>query len=82
MSRTPDPSNLHPLPSDPRAARLVEAFRDALIRLRHGEDLTVEELTQMVRTHTGTTPAAAAAPPASSPAPCHCVLKNPEPRWW
>ncbi|MFE3032986.1 hypothetical protein ACFXKY_15245 [Streptomyces canus] len=110
MTTTPNPPNTDPLSSDPRAARLVEEFRDALVRMRDGEDLTADDLAvagdllQMVQTPTGTALAAAVMPqfrevfqgrrddsapseestvPATSiPAPCHCVLKNPEPRWW
>lgn len=110
MTTTPGPSNIGPLSSDPRAAHLVEAFRDALVRMRDGEDLTVDDLDvatdllRMVQSPTGTTLAAvvmpqfrevfqgrrsrsspserSTVPPTSGPAPHHCVLRNPEPRWW
>ncbi|MFC8198876.1 hypothetical protein ACFWBR_39770 [Streptomyces sp. NPDC060006] len=110
MTTTPDPSYIDPLSSGPRVARLVEEFRDALVRMRDGEDLTADDLNvagdlvQMMQTPTGTTLAAAVIPqfrevfqsrrdgsapaeestvPATSdPAPRHCVLKYPEPRWW
>ncbi|MGW5276847.1 hypothetical protein ACWEQP_30720 [Streptomyces sp. NPDC004044] len=51
--------------SDPRAAHAVDAFRDALIRMRDGEELTVEDLNttadllQMVQAPTGDALAAA-----------------------
>ncbi len=68
MTTTPDPSNIDPQSSDPRTARLVEAFRDALVRMRDGEDLTADDLgvatdlLQMVQTPGGSTLAAAAMP--------------------
>ncbi|WP_406340533.1 hypothetical protein [Streptomyces sp. NBC_01578] len=54
--------------SDPRAEHAVDAFRDALIRMRDGEELTVEDLNttadllQMVQAPTGDALAAAAMP--------------------
>ncbi|MFE9453983.1 hypothetical protein [Streptomyces sp. NPDC006739] len=104
MTATPDPSNIDPQSSDPRTARLVEAFRDALVRMRDGQDLSADDLDvaadllQMVQTPGGATLAAAVMPQfrdvfqgrrdssdssaPSGPAPCHCVPKSPEPRWW
>ncbi|MFF4357640.1 hypothetical protein [Streptomyces sp. NPDC001604] len=61
MTTTPDPSHTD-------AARLVEAFRDALVRMRDGENLTADDLDvatdllQMVQTPGGTTLAAAVMP--------------------
>ncbi|WP_262059485.1 hypothetical protein [Streptomyces sp. STR69] len=44
MTTATDPSDIDSLPFDPHSARLVEAFRDALVRMRDGEDLTAEDL--------------------------------------
>ncbi|GGN44401.1 hypothetical protein [Streptomyces fuscichromogenes] len=49
MAEANDPSAGHPpqagpLSSDRRSAQLAEAFRDALIRMRDGKDLTAEDL--------------------------------------
>ncbi|MGW4606859.1 hypothetical protein [Streptomyces sp. NPDC004532] len=68
MTAPNDPSDIDLLSSNPSAARLIGAFRDALIRMRDGEDLTVEDLNtatdllQMVQTTTGGSPAAAVMP--------------------
>ncbi|MGW2650306.1 hypothetical protein ACWC2T_36750 [Streptomyces sp. NPDC001393] len=68
MTTPHDPSNIDPLSSDPHAARLVEAFSEALVRMRDGEDLTADDLDvatgllRMVQTPDGTTLAAAAMP--------------------
>ncbi|MGW7244192.1 hypothetical protein [Streptomyces sp. NPDC054804] len=37
-------SDIDSMSFDPYSARLVGAFRDALVRMRDGEDLTVEDL--------------------------------------
>ncbi|WP_409474099.1 hypothetical protein [Streptomyces sp. HC307] len=48
-----------PVSSDPRAADAVDAFRDALLRMRDGKELTVKDLDttadllQMVQAPTG-----------------------------
>ncbi|MER6085931.1 hypothetical protein [Streptomyces sp. NPDC001833] len=39
-----DPSDIDSMSFDPYSARLVEAFRDALVRMRDGEELTIEDL--------------------------------------
>ncbi|MGW0946040.1 hypothetical protein ACWD4O_26350 [Streptomyces sp. NPDC002623] len=44
MTTVTDPSAIDSMPFDPHSARLVEAFRGALVRMRDGEDLTVEDL--------------------------------------
>ncbi|MBK3568195.1 MULTISPECIES: hypothetical protein [unclassified Streptomyces] len=44
MTTATDPSDIDSMPFDPHSARLVEAFRGALIRMRDGEDLTVVDL--------------------------------------
>ncbi|MFE2315908.1 hypothetical protein ACFXC8_22695 [Streptomyces sp. NPDC059441] len=44
MTTATDPSDIDSMSFDPYSARLVEAFRDALVRMRDGEDLTVEDL--------------------------------------
>ncbi|MFC9425980.1 hypothetical protein [Streptomyces sp. NPDC056987] len=73
MEQTPmtpsiDPPFKDSAMSDPRVARTVEAFRSALIRMRDGEDLTVEdlhattELLRMVQATNGTSLAAMAMP--------------------
>lgn len=87
-----------PAPLDPHAARLVAAFRDAPVRMRDGEDLTVEdpnmanELLQLVQATTDASLAATVMPwfsevfqgrrAPSTPAPSRHVPKSPEPRWW
>ncbi|MFE2521630.1 hypothetical protein [Streptomyces mirabilis] len=44
MTTATDLSDIDSMSFDPYSARLVEAFRDALVRMREGEDLTVEDL--------------------------------------
>jgi len=44
MTRATNPSDIDSTSFDPDSARLVEAFRGALVRMRDGEDLTVEDL--------------------------------------
>ncbi|MFF1739152.1 hypothetical protein [Streptomyces mirabilis] len=44
MTTATDLSDIDSMSFDPHSARLVEAFRDALVRMREGEDLTVEDL--------------------------------------
>ncbi|MGW3451578.1 hypothetical protein [Streptomyces sp. NPDC001076] len=44
MTATNNPSNIPPVPLDPHTARLVAAFKDALVRMRDGEELTAEDL--------------------------------------
>ncbi|MGP4084933.1 hypothetical protein [Streptomyces sp. KR55] len=68
MTSTTDPSYNDPELFDPRAAHIVEAFRDALVRMRDGEELTIEDLNtatdllQMVQATTGASLAAAVMP--------------------
>ncbi|WP_432194350.1 hypothetical protein [Streptomyces sp. bgisy027] len=68
MTATNHPSGLDPLSSDPRAAHLVEAFKDALVRMRDGQDLTAKDLEvatdllQIVQAPAGTSLAAAVMP--------------------
>ncbi|MFD7408525.1 hypothetical protein ACFV7R_39110 [Streptomyces sp. NPDC059866] len=68
MTSTTDPSYNDPELFDPRAAHIVEAFRDALVRMRDGEELTVEDLDaatdllQLVQATTGASLAAAVMP--------------------
>ncbi|MFJ1808355.1 MULTISPECIES: hypothetical protein [unclassified Streptomyces] len=68
MTATNDPSYLSPIPLGPHAARLVAAFRDALVRMRGGEELTIEdldvadELLQSVQATTDTSLAATVMP--------------------
>ncbi|MCW8382473.1 hypothetical protein [Streptomyces justiciae] len=56
---TTDPSYVDPALVDPRAIRLVEAFKDALARLRDEEGLTFDDLNaaadvlQRIQTATG-----------------------------
>ncbi|BBC29070.1 hypothetical protein SGFS_003610 [Streptomyces graminofaciens] len=98
MNATNDPSSTVPVPLDPHAARLVAAFRDALVRMRDGEELTTEdlnvanELVQLVQATTDASLAATVMPwfrevfqgrqDGSAPAPSRRVPKSPEPRWW
>jgi hypothetical protein len=44
MTTATDLSGIDAMSFDPHSACLVEAFRDALVRMRDGEDLTVEDL--------------------------------------
>ncbi|MFE4824341.1 hypothetical protein ACFRFU_50010 [Streptomyces sp. NPDC056704] len=44
MTTATDLPDIDSMSFDPHSARLVEAFRDALVRMRDGEDLTVEDL--------------------------------------
>ncbi|MBZ9645852.1 hypothetical protein [Streptomyces sp. PSKA30] len=59
MTTTADPSYVDPALINPRAVRLVEAFKDALARLRDEEGLTfddlnaVADLLQRIQTATG-----------------------------
>ncbi|MET9090047.1 hypothetical protein ABZX77_50785 [Streptomyces sp. NPDC004237] len=68
MPTSNNPSHIAGAPLDPRVARPVEAFRDALVRMRDGEDLTVEDLDtaidllRMVETPTGAALAATVMP--------------------
>ncbi|MFF7921198.1 hypothetical protein ACFZDP_08535 [Streptomyces mirabilis] len=68
MTTATDQSGIDSMSFDPHSARLVEAFRDALVRMRDGEDLTVEdldtaaELLQMVQATKGDFPAAEVMP--------------------
>jgi hypothetical protein len=87
-----------PVALDPHAARLVAAFRDAPVRMRDGEELTVEdlnvakELPQLVQATNDASLAATVMPwfsevfqgrrAPSIPAPSRHVPKSPEPRWW
>lgn len=98
MNTTNDPSTTAPVPLDPHAARLVAAFKDALVRMRDGEELTTEdlnvasELVQLVQSTTDASLAATVMPwfsevsqhrqNTSAPAPSRSVPKSPEPRWW
>jgi hypothetical protein len=98
MTATNDASDLAPVPLDPRTARLVAAFRDALVRMRDGEELTPEDLNvaaevlQLVQATTDASLAATVMPwfrevfqgrqDGSAPAPSRRVPKLPEPRWW
>lgn len=98
MNTTNTPSSTAPVPLDPHAARLVAAFKDALVRMRDGEELTTEdlnvanELVQLVQTTADASLAATVMPwfsevfqghqNASAPTPSQRVPKSPEPRWW
>ncbi|MCZ0999521.1 hypothetical protein O1M63_17690 [Streptomyces mirabilis] len=98
MNTINDPSSTVPVPLDPHTARLVAAFKDALVRMRDGEELSTEdlnvasELVQLVQTTTDASLAATVMPwfsevfqgrqNASAPAPSHRVPKSPEPLWW
>ncbi|GCB44518.1 hypothetical protein [Streptomyces sp. NL15-2K] len=68
MTTPTGPWDNDPALSDPRAAHLVEAFRDALVRMREGEELTIQDLTtatdllQVVQATTGASLAAAVMP--------------------
>ncbi|MET7719338.1 hypothetical protein [Streptomyces mirabilis] len=68
MTTATDLSDIDSMSFDPHSARLVEAFRDALVRMRDGEDLTVEdldtaaELLQRVQATKGDFPAAEVMP--------------------
>ncbi|MGW3826393.1 hypothetical protein ACWEAF_29855 [Streptomyces sp. NPDC005071] len=68
MTSTTHSSHTTGVSSDPRTAHAVDAFRDALIRMRDGEKLTVEDLDTatdllaMVQASAGDTLAAAAMP--------------------
>jgi catechol 1,2-dioxygenase len=68
MNSPSETFSIDPISINPRAARLVEAFKDALIRMRDGEELTSEdlntttELLEMVQAPTGAHLAAAAMP--------------------
>lgn len=44
MTTATELSDIDSMSFDPYLARRVEAFRDALVRMRDGEDLTVEDL--------------------------------------
>ncbi|MFE4752980.1 hypothetical protein ACFRIB_22320 [Streptomyces mirabilis] len=44
MTTATDLPDIDSMSFDPHSARLVEAFRGALVRMRDGEDLTVEDL--------------------------------------
>lgn len=68
MASPNEPSYGDPISINPHAAHLVEAFKDALIRMRDGEGLTFEdldtttELLQMVQAPNGAALAAVAMP--------------------
>ncbi|NEB00422.1 hypothetical protein [Streptomyces sp. SID13726] len=68
MTPTTDASETLPASSDPRAAGAVAAFRGALIRMRDGQELTVDDLDttvdllRMVQAPAGESLAAAAMP--------------------
>ncbi|MFF7702818.1 hypothetical protein [Streptomyces lydicus] len=68
MTATTNSSSSAPVLHDPRAAQAVEAFRDALLRMRDGEELTTQDLDkitnllQMVQAPTGASLAAEAMP--------------------
>jgi hypothetical protein len=68
MTSTTDPSCNDPALFNPGAAHLVEEFRNALVRMRDGEELTVEDLNtatdllQLVQGTAGASLAAAVMP--------------------
>lgn len=68
MTTAPDPSYVDPALINPRAIRLVEAFKDALARLRDEEGLTFQDINavtavlQKIQTATGAPLALAAMP--------------------